>query len=380
MAVKEKLYYDTPLYTFEGITAAARDYARALSKYFDIMLADTQFQSIFGKEFKDMYNVIDMIEDDYFILKNTRPEYWVYAKKSTKPMFGYHVFEGDRLISQHATAVDMSPISALFVPSEYNKKACLASGVRKPIEVIPHIIKPEFVPGEPKKDDGITKFYCSGAIYGLSNKDRKGLDVMLDAWRPFANDEDKQLILKINTKYADAMYQAQGQKFDTMEYLTKVFQGNLPKNIKVITETMDREELVKLYQSMDCVILPSRSEGFGLIPFEALACGIPCIVTEKIGCEQYLKELKGGYLSLKTKGPVMPEKRFPYYNGTEYTLWLEPDTTHLRECMKNFLDNKEQYKKEALEASKVIHKKFSYEVIGKYLYDIMKKYEGKESS
>lgn len=42
---------------------------------------------------------------------------------------------------------------------------------------------------------------------------------------------------------------------------------------------LDEDNLVKLYQSVDCLLFPSWYEGFGLPPLEAMACGVPVIAS-----------------------------------------------------------------------------------------------------
>ncbi len=39
------------------------------------------------------------------------------------------------------------------------------------------------------------------------------------------------------------------------------------------------EDLAQAYSAADCVLFPSRYEGFGLVPLEAIACGRPLLVT-----------------------------------------------------------------------------------------------------
>lgn len=50
-------------------------------------------------------------------------------------------------------------------------------------------------------------------------------------------------------------------------------------NIRHIRENMELEDLVKLYHFHDVIIYPSEGEGFGMIPLQALATGMPVIST-----------------------------------------------------------------------------------------------------
>jgi glycosyltransferase involved in cell wall biosynthesis len=54
--------------------------------------------------------------------------------------------------------------------------------------------------------------------------------------------------------------------------------------------------LVAAYQDADVLVYPSTYEIFGLVPFEALLCGTPVIVTDDCGCGEIIKEAECGYL------------------------------------------------------------------------------------
>lgn len=50
------------------------------------------------------------------------------------------------------------------------------------------------------------------------------------------------------------------------------------------------------YQDADVLVYPSTYEIFGLVPFEALLCGTPVIVTDDCGCGELIKEAECGHL------------------------------------------------------------------------------------
>ena len=61
---------------------------------------------------------------------------------------------------------------------------------------------------------------------------------------------------------------------------------NLEKRIVFLGE-LKRTALVQLYRQMDICVTPSRVEGFGLVPLEALACGTP-VVTSDTGAWRWI--------------------------------------------------------------------------------------------
>jgi glycosyltransferase involved in cell wall biosynthesis len=53
----------------------------------------------------------------------------------------------------------------------------------------------------------------------------------------------------------------------------------------------NQTEIAKLYGLADCLVLPSDSgETWGLVVNEALASGLPCVVSERVGCAPDLVE------------------------------------------------------------------------------------------
>lgn len=55
--------------------------------------------------------------------------------------------------------------------------------------------------------------------------------------------------------------------------------------------------LAAAYREADVLVYPSTYEIFGLVPFEALLCGTPVIVTDDCGCGEIIKKAECGYLA-----------------------------------------------------------------------------------
>lgn len=55
-----------------------------------------------------------------------------------------------------------------------------------------------------------------------------------------------------------------------------------------------RQKLAETFQEADLVIMPSRSEGFGLTALEALSAGLPILIGWNTGLAEALKKVPGG--------------------------------------------------------------------------------------
>ena len=65
-------------------------------------------------------------------------------------------------------------------------------------------------------------------------------------------------------------------------------------NQLIVRSTKDREQLAKQFCQADLVIMPSRTEGFGLAALEALSAGLPVLVSHNSGIGKALKEVPYG--------------------------------------------------------------------------------------
>ncbi len=59
----------------------------------------------------------------------------------------------------------------------------------------------------------------------------------------------------------------------------------------------NQRELARLYGIVDCLVLPSAGETWGLVVNEAFAAGLPCIVSDRVGCgPDLIQRGKTGYI------------------------------------------------------------------------------------
>lgn len=75
--------------------------------------------------------------------------------------------------------------------------------------------------------------------------------------------------------------------------------GPLPKNMIQLPPQKTTQELANTYRKMDALLFPSRLEGFGLVVAEAMASGLPVIITNGSALAELVTHTETGFLCEK---------------------------------------------------------------------------------
>ena len=70
---------------------------------------------------------------------------------------------------------------------------------------------------------------------------------------------------------------------------------HLHNDVLLLPEYIDKDKL-SAYRDATVLVYPSAYEIFGLVPFEAVLCGTPIIITDNCGCSEMVKEGGFGYV------------------------------------------------------------------------------------
>ncbi len=181
-------------------------------------------------------------------------------------------FWEESIIPRETVAVLNLHFRAVLAPSGFVAKVLVDSGVSVPVRVIGHA--PDLAPWralrtarltQPKGDPYFTFLHVSSGF------PRKGVDVLLAAFgRAFRREHPVRLVIKcFPNPHNDAASQL------------AEFRARDPEmaEITLIDRDIDHPALIELYAASDAVVLPTRGEGFNLPAAEAMAAGIPLIVT-----------------------------------------------------------------------------------------------------
>ena len=129
--------------------------------------------------------------------------------------------------------------------------------------------------------------HCSVLVFGRGdNKDfeLKGFDI---AARAVASLPGARLV------YVGA---PDGKREEIKEMLTKC--GVPAKSLRVRGFVQSRDDLRRLFLEVDLVLMPSRTEGFGLTGLEALSAGLPVLVSSNSGFGEALSKVPFGSSSV----------------------------------------------------------------------------------
>ena len=169
-------------------------------------------------------------------------------------------------------------LDGVLVPSEYSKRAIRNSGARVPIEVIGHGIDHNGVlPQVPNRAGRgqVTPALPYTFLHISSGLARKGIEELMTAYcLAFSSDDAVLLVIKTfdnesNTIDGWLQHPTSASKYSPA--------------IQVISEELNRHQMQFLYNIADAVVLPTRGEGFNLPAAEAMALGLPLIVTRHSG-------------------------------------------------------------------------------------------------
>ena len=80
---------------------------------------------------------------------------------------------------------------------------------------------------------------------------------------------------------------------------------------------LEHDELVREFHASDVFILPSYLDSWGMVVIEAMACGLPVIVTENTGAKDAVTDDSGFIIPINDEDALMDKVLYFYDNRTE---------------------------------------------------------------
>lgn len=296
------------------------------------------------------------------IIVHSTPDIWNTVVKNApninlegKTIIGRTVWEFEKLLPDWVNSINTGIIDIVSVPTNWNKKCFINSGVTKPIIVEPHIYV-----DYPYKNTGLIhllhksllicktepslfttkiksgnyyKFYCIGQCIN-----RKGIIDTVEAFcKSFKSTDKVILILKtFKANYTEL------EKIKCISEITEITNLYNHAPILYIKENLNYDEIKSLHDIGDCYVQLTKSEGFGLGIFDAFNSGKDIIVTGYGGHIEYLGENYNGLVNYELNPLSDNESVFFQFKLDSSYKWAIPDKKHAQDLLKSKLENDDE--------------------------------------
>lgn len=281
------------------------------------------------------------------VLIHLVPEYfprWMELEAG-KRIIGYATWETDTIPS-HWPAI-LNKLDRVWVPSTWNRHVFEHSGLTVPIDVIPHILGPAPACNAKVAHPLTSRISSDHFVFYSVNvwSRRKALWLLVEAfWSTFSAHEPVTLVLK--TSRDDSNSRFCGQRFPlrllartaiAYRKLAEKFRER-PATVLIAEENTPQPMVDHLHDRGDCYVSLSRSEGWGLGAFDAVAAGNPVIMTGYGGQTDFLSS-EHAYLVDYTLVPVEDALNRKSYSLDHH--WAEPDIQHAGRLMREVFEDRE---------------------------------------
>lgn len=261
------------------------------------ILTSTEYQGQrIGMLFHNPYSLVSM-ESDYRIL--------------------YTMFESDKLPDDWKEYLEMADL--ILVPSRWCQKVFKDFGFDARVVPLGYNDRQyEYVERKPKVDShGVFTF-----LHYNSFNLRKGFREVFKAFtEEFQRDEPVRLIMKT-----------------TLDRIPiPILKSEYP-NIDVIFGKVDEFELRDILEQSDCFVYPSRGEGFGITPLEAMATGMPAIVPNAHGITEYFNPDYMYEVKVAEKCPAI----YSRYKDQDVGEMVICDVDHLKSQMRYVYEHQQE--------------------------------------
>lgn len=192
-----------------------------------------------------------------------------------------------RIVAKHLQ--EYAEADWIMVPSEFVYRTMVAQGIPAARLRQVHLgFAPEhFYPGE--KTDSVFRVIFVGAL-----SLQKGLQYLLEGYKLANLPPERSELLVVGEPFEDARAFLPGYK-------------GVYRRLRYVPN----DELVKVYQTGSVFVLPSLQDGFGMVVYEAAACGLPVIISENVGAA--VRDGEDGFVVPVRSAEAIAEKLQYFY-------------------------------------------------------------------
>lgn len=234
----------------------------------------------------------------------------------------------------------------LFVPSQHNAEVFYESGVNVPIDVVGYGLDTDrwpYVERSTERDP------FTVVLLGDLTERKGPREAVIAFQRAFPSNPDVRLILK--TQWGHLGRFGAPIIGDT--------------RVEIINAHWSRGQVLQLLYDADCFVWPSRGEGFGLPPLQALLTGCPVVTTTHTGMAEWFEPAYAEAIETAGTSPAP-------ISGD----WFDPDIDSMADRLRWVYDNRKAALKKATRGAEYLRRQFSLERFAARLGAALDKLEG----
>jgi len=252
----------------------------------------------------------------------------------------------------------LNNMDAVICPSLFNYKIFAHAGIKRPIFYVPHCVDTQKYHKIVIKLQTFHKFTF---LFTGTWKKRKGWPQLIEAFlQEFDSSEKVQLLIKTD-KIQVAMQEIEKMKQQLnikKEYPPILFESRI----------FNDEFLPSFYKSADCLVMPTLGEGFGLPALQSMAVGVPVIVTNFSGCQDYATDET--CTLLEPQGFIL-HNNMDNISQFANRKWPHIPIISIQNAMRNVYSNYNVAITKADKAYDYVQEKFSYKTAAKHFQQVM---------
>jgi len=234
-------------------------------------------------------------------------------------------------------------VSGFLAPSHWARSVLERTFPNHPVVLCQHGVSAAFRPIQTKDVSDTSNIAMHFTSSGLS---RKGTKQLVDCWAKVCEELSKDVTLYI---FANPYFAP-----EILRYAHKAMAEKEAKIVVSNGQNLTEFQLAKMYQQADLIIQPSRAEGFGLVPLEARACGVPVVCTANTGHVDHVATPTDKGCVIVPSGPLIKSDD---YWGAQAPQVLEED---IQKSVVFAFQQLSRLKQEAKEAALLIQERWTW--------------------
>jgi glycosyltransferase involved in cell wall biosynthesis len=326
-----------------------RSMSRSLSRCFNVALVDPPVEEcVVTKKCAEFSGKGPPVDPDAVTLN-----FGDWRKSSALPgrkVVSYIAWETTRVPEPILNG--LRSLAEIWVPSHWQRRIFIRNGLdRAKVCVVPLGYDPELfkVADKPREPGRPYRFLFVGKW-----EERKGVRELLEAFTgEFRSEEPVELVMAAHNPFL--------ANFDAGRALSEELIRLRAEGARItLVAPMSEVALVKLYQSADAFVLPTRAEGWGLPLLEAMACGLPCIVTNYSAPTEFAEADTVYFLRRRLWLKRVNDPVF-YDQKQNWGRWACPSVSHLRSLLRRLASDPEAAREKGREAARRVRERWTWD-------------------